>query len=292
MFSQWQCIRQNIGTWYGSFTNFSAEGELLKDTPSVLILKETELDKTMQLVLKRTPPGGTTNVTTRSFSAPGPAPYIYFFESGAFTQGSAQWMAFAQFGAEMCLKVGDRRARFVIMYKTSVDSSAQLDYVVLIRENYIEDAQFIEPAMTAAQMAGSWTGRLSTLSASMGSVATGSSQWNFDQSSENYSLRCKDVFEGKLGDIASEKQTRELFLAGEQTLSKNVVLLKGNLDYRLILLPNGTYCLVPDAIKKAVELRVEVGWLRADGRRSRLIRYYDDRGVWTHSALIEDHKNR
>ncbi|EDX86614.1 hypothetical protein S7335_4319 [Synechococcus sp. PCC 7335] len=291
MLSQWQCIRQNIGTWYGSFTKFSAEGELLKDTPSVLTLEETELDKTMQLVLERTPPGGTTDVTTRSFSAPGPAPYISFFESGAFTQGSAQWTAFAQFGAEMSLKVGDRRARFVIMYKSSVDGSAQLNYVVLIRETQTEDAQFTEPAMTPAQIAGSWTGRLSALSASMEPVATGLSRWNFDQSSGSYSLRCEDAFGKISADQAIEEQTRELFLTGEQASSKSVVLLTGNLDYRLILLPNGTYCLVPDAIKKAVEFRVEVGWLSGSGRRSRLIRYYDDQGVWTHSALIEDYKD-
>ena len=292
MLSQWQCIRQNIGTWYGSFTQFSAEGELLKDTPSVLTLLETEPDKTMQLVLKRTPPSGATEVITRSFSAPGPAPYIYFFESGAFTQGSAQWTAFAQFGAEMCLKVGDRRARFVIMYQSGVDGSAQLDYVVLIRETQTEGAQFIEPAMTASQMTGNWTGTLSALSASMEPLATGSSEWRFEQSFQSYFLRCKDAFEDNLGDQASGAQTKKLLLSGKQTHLDNVVPLRGKLDYRLIALPNGTYCLVPNVIQKAAEFRVEVGWLRSDGKRSRLIRYYDSRGVWTRSALIEDRKNQ
>ncbi|MBE9063121.1 DUF3598 family protein [cf. Phormidesmis sp. LEGE 11477] len=283
MLSQWQCIRQNIGTWYGSFTQFSPEGEQVKDTPSVLTLKETVPDQTMQLVLERTPPGGTTDVTTRSFSAPGPAPYVYFFESGAFTQGPAQWTAFAQFGAEMCLTVGDRRARFVIMYDSGVDGSARLKYVVLIRETQTEGAQFAEPTMTPAQIKGRWTGTLSALSASMEPMTIGSSEWQFDLSTKRFSLSCQDT----LKEQAGEGQTRKLSLAGER-LSDNVFLLEGEIDYRLLGLPNGTYCLVPDVIQKVGEFRVEVGWLRDDGMRSRLIRYYDNRSVWTHSALIED----
>ncbi len=280
MLTQWQCIRQNIGTWYGSFTRFSPDGEQVKDTPSVLTLKETEPDQTMRLTLERTPPGETTDVTTRSFDAPGPAPYVYFFESGAFTQGSAQRTAFAQFGAEMCLKVGDRRARFVIMYESGVDGSAQLEYVVLIRETQTEGLKFSEPALTLAQMTGEWTGTLSALYATMEPMTTGSSKWQFDHAS----LCCQDTF---------GETTRKLSLTQEQNESDsgspdNITLLKGELDYRLITLPNGTYCLVPKTIEQAAEFRIEVGWLREDGMRSRLIRYYDRRGVWTHSALIED----
>ncbi|MEL6456600.1 MAG: DUF3598 family protein, partial [Cyanobacteria bacterium J06623_5] len=116
MLSQWQCIQQNIGTWHGTFAQFSPDGDLVKETPSVLTLEETQPGQRMQLTLERTPDGGTTDITRRSFSAPGPAPYVYFFESGAFSQGTAQWSKFGQFGAEMSLKVGDRRVRFVIMY--------------------------------------------------------------------------------------------------------------------------------------------------------------------------------
>ncbi len=275
MLSQWQCIQKNIGTWDGSFTQFSPDGEQIKDTPSVLTLEEAEPGKTMQLTLKRTLPGGETDVTKRSFSSPGPAPYVYFFESGSFTQGSAQWTAFTQFGAEMCLTLGDRRARFVIMYESSVSGSAQLKYVVLIRETQTEDAQFSEPKITLAQIQGSWKGTLSALYATMAPATTGSSQWEMDQDS----LSCRDEF-------GENSQTLQLSL--EQNNSDKVVLLKGALDYRLMTLPNGTYCLVPREITKATEFRIEVGWLRETGERSRLIRYYDSRGVWVQSALIED----
>lgn len=275
MLAQWQCIQQNVGIWYGSFTKFSPAGEQLKDTPSVLTLEETEPDKTMQLTLKRTPAGGTTDVTTRSFSAPGPAPYVYFFESGSFTQGTAQWTAFAQFGAEMCLTVGDRRARFVIMYENDASGSTRLEYVVLIRETKTKGAQFGEPAMTLAQMTGSWKGRLSALHATMEPATTGFSQWQLDHAS----LSCQDNF---------RENTEKLLLTLEKSDSDKIVLLKGELDYRLMTLPNGAYCLVPSVIEKATEFRIEVGWLQEDGERSRLIRYYDSRGAWTTSALIED----
>ena len=274
MLTQWQCIRQNIGTWHGSFTRFSPEGEQIEDTPSVLTLKETEPDKTMQLTLERTPPAGTTEVTQRSFSAPGLAPDAYFFESGAFTQGSAQWAAFAQFGAEMCLTVGDRRVRFVIMYESSVNGSAQLKYVVLIRETQTKGVRFSEPAPTPTQMTGEWTGTLSALHATMAPMTIGSSQWHFDHAS----LCCQDTF---------GETTEKLLLAKEQDES-GVLLLKGKLNYKLMSLPNGTYCLVPEAIGKAAEFRIEAGWLREDGMRSRLIRYHDQQGVWMTSALIED----
>ncbi|MGB3788799.1 MAG: DUF3598 family protein [Phormidesmis sp.] len=280
MLTQWRCIQQNLGTWYGSFTRFSAEGEPVKDTPSVLTLQETEPDKTMQLTLKRTPPGETTEVTTRSFSAPGPAPYVYFFESGAFTQGSAQWTAFAQFGAEMCLTVGDRRARFVIMYESGVDGSAQLKYVVLIRETQTEGAHFLEPAMTLDQMTGEWTGTLSVLHATMEPMTTGASEWRFDRAS----LCCQDTF----GETAEKLSLTKEQNGSDGGSAGNVVRLKGELDYKLMTLPNGTYCLVPGAIAQAAEFRIEVGWLRQDGMRSRLIRYYDHRSVWMRSALVED----
>ena len=74
MVSQWQCIQQNIGTWHGSFMQISPGGELVKDTPRVLTLEETELDKTMALTLERFPAGEDKKVNRLTFTAPGPAP--------------------------------------------------------------------------------------------------------------------------------------------------------------------------------------------------------------------------
>jgi hypothetical protein len=160
------------------------------------------------------------------------------------------------------------------MYESSVSGSAQLKYVTLIREIKTEGDQFGEPKMTPAQIQGHWKGCLSALHATMAPATTGSSQWELNQAS----LNCRDEF----GENA---QTLKLSL--EQNDSDQIVLLKGELEYRLMALPSGTYCLVPSEINRATEFRIEVGWLR-EGERSRLIRYYDNRGVWVHSALIED----
>jgi len=280
MKSQWQCIQQNIGTWHGSFTQFSPDGEQIKDTPSVLTLEETEADKTMQLTLERWPSDGAPDVVNRSFSAPGPAPYVYFFETGAFSQGSAQWRAFSQFGAEMSLKVGDRRSRFVIMYCSTPEGGTELAYVTLIRETQSGGTQFIEANTVPKQMIGKWTGASTVLFATMEPATAGISQWTL----EDTALESTHSFN-------DQSNTLSLTCAASSAPTVHqLVALKGDLDYQLMPLPNGTYCLTPRKIKKDTAFQIEVGWLRSNGERSRLVRYYDKRGVWIESALIEDHR--
>ena len=279
MKSQWDCIRQNVGVWYGSFTQFDANGQQVKDTPSVLTLEETEPDQKMQLTLERTPPGESTNTVKRDFSAPGPAPYIYFFESGAFSQGSAQWAAFSQFGAEMSIKVGDRRSRFVIMYESTIEGTSQIKYVTLIRESREKEDRFKQPTLSLTSLLGQWKGQVEMLHASMEPLSKGESKWQFEPSSLESREQCDDV-------------SQRLSLSSEDIhLADKPVVLQSELSYKLIPLPNGTYCLLPEIIQKEKAFRVEVGWLRKD-ERSRLIRYYDAQGVWTHTALIEDKPDR
>lgn len=281
MKSQWDCIRQNIGTWHGSFTQFSPEGQQTKDVPSVLRLEETEPGEKMQLSLERTPPGESTDTTRRSFSAPGPAPYVYFFEDGSFSQGSSQWAAFSQFGAEMSIKAADRRVRFVIMYEGNSEGTSQLKYVTLIRETQAEGSQFDEPDLLLDQLSGEWSGAASVLYASIDAASKGNSDWQL----ENSTLTSKETF---------DETVQALSLSGDLDLAsgdRKPVILKENLTYQLMPLPNGTYCLVPQTIGKGEAFRVEVGWLSGEGVRSRLIRYYDTQGVWTHTALIEDRRS-
>ncbi len=279
MKSQWDCIRQNVGTWYGSFTQFSADGEQVKDTPSVLMLEETELDKKMQLTLERTPSGESTNTVRQTFSAPGPAPYVYFFESGAFSQGASQWSAFKQFGVEMSIKAGDRRVRFVVMYESTAEGTSRLDYVTLIRETREQDGQFEEPALWARSLFGQWKGKAEVLHAAMNPLSESNSEWQFEDSM----LTSRERFDESEQSVSLSGEAANLAAAGPVTL-------QGALPYQLMPLPNGTYCLTPQTIGKGEAFRVEVGWLRKEGARSRLIRYYNAQGVWTHTALIEDRR--
>jgi len=278
MVSQWQCIQQNIGTWHGAFLQFSSDGELVKDTPSVLTLEETEPGKTMELTLVRSPSDGPEKVNKLIFTAPGPAPYVYFFENGAFAQGSSQWSSFGQFGTEFSLKVGDRRVRFVVIYEGTPSYTSRIKYVTLICETPSAESEFPEPQMTPQQLMGQWSGTLEVLNSSGELENSETSQWRFNEGLE---LRAQESFAG-------EKQT--LSASGE--LSDNVVLLKGTeetaLTYQLMALPHGAYCLLPQEIKQGCSFRIEVGWKSAEGERSRFIRYYDSRGVWMHSALVND----
>ena len=286
MMSQWQCIQQNVGTWQGSFTQFSPAGEQVKDTPSILTLAETKSGE-MQLTLERTPEGKPPNVVTQKFSSPGPAPYIYFFETGAFSQGSAQWAAFRQFGAEMSIKVGDRRVRFVIMYTGTTNGTSELAYVTLIRETQSGETSFSEPDLKIEQLIASFTGDANILHADMSSPMTvGHSRWYAETTGDGMVLNS-----GEYG-ARNSSFVQELSLAAEQPLERShaqkVIPLEGDLAYQLMLLPNGAYCLLPQTIEKAVAFRIEVGWLRQDGERSRLIRYYNEQGVWTSTTLVED----
>ena len=286
MNAQWDCIRQNIGTWYGSFTKFSPEGEQLNDIPSVLTLEETEPGEKMELTLERTPPGESTNTVHKEFSAPGPAPYVYFFESGAFSQGSSQWAAFSQFGAEMSIKAGDRRARFVIMYESNSEGTSKIKYVTLIRETQTEGTQFNEPPLSLKQLSGKWTGDVQVLHASMEPLSEGSSEWQLKDST----LTSQEKF----GETTPSLSLSGAF--GLKSTDGKPVSLEGELTYQLMPLPNGIYCLLPQTIRKDEAFRIEAGWLRENGERfsdgdvsrTRLIRYYDSRGVWTNTALIED----
>ena len=302
MISQWRCIQQNMGAWHGSFTQFSPEGEQVKDTPSVLTLEEVELGEKMQLTLERSPESGSKEITRREFFAPGPAPYVYFFESGAFSQGSSQWAAFGQFGAEVSIKVGDRRVRFVIMYDSGSDGTSSIKYVTLIRETQAGGTQFTEPDMTPAKLLGQYTGTVSALHATMQPMSVGTSLWTFAWTPEQAGLTAKEtvaretVAEEMTDEENDETNLQTLLLNSnhsEQGLhSKRPISLTApdaeGLAYQLMPLPNGAYCLLPATLRQNIAFRIEAGWLRTDGNRSRLIRYYDSRGVWTHSALVED----
>ena len=280
MKSQWDCIRENIGVWRGSFTQFSADGQPEKDTPSVLTLEETEQGEKMQLTLERTPPGESTNIVKRDFSAPGPAPYVYFFENGAFSQGSSQWAAFSQFGAEMSIRVGDRRVRFVIMYESTVEGTSEIKYVTLIRETREEGISFEQPDLSLQSLNSSWTGEIAVLHASMEPLSKGHSEWQLDATA----LENREQFDEVTQSVSLSSEDVDL------TADKPAVL-QGDLAYVLMPLPNGTYCFIPQTIRKGEAFRIEVGWLEKEDARSRLIRYYDAQGVWTHTGLIEDQRS-
>ncbi|MBL1211136.1 DUF3598 family protein [Geminocystis sp. GBBB08] len=51
--SQWLRLLKNVGIWQGSFTQFSPDGVLVKNTPTELILESFNDNKTLKLTLNR-----------------------------------------------------------------------------------------------------------------------------------------------------------------------------------------------------------------------------------------------
>ena len=279
MRSQWECLQQNIGIWHGAFLQFSPEGEQIKETPSVLTLKETEPNQIIELILEREPDDGPKKVNRLTFTVPGPAPATYFFEDGSFSQGASQWSAFGQFPTEFSLKVGDKRVRFVVMYESTQSYTSKVKYVTLICETQSDGSQFVDGKLTATQLAGTCEGKATVLDSRTGDFVMGESHWSFD---DKLSLVSKEQFSGGAHSLRMTCGKAAETCLVLQPESEN------ELTYQLMLLPKGAYCLLPREIKREKAFRIEVGWVSEVGMRSRFIRYYDTRGVWTESALIKD----
>ena len=285
--SQWNALKENIGVWYGSFEQYAPNGELVKDTPSVLTLAE-ENEQTLALTLERMPAGEPKKVNNLTFTYPGPAPYTYFFASGAFSQGSSQWSSFGQFVTEFSMKVRDRRIRFVIAYDSTQSYTSALKYVTLICETQEGGAQFNKQSPNLQQLSGAWQGEGEILDPITGSFSPQKeSIWMLLKPSEAaYALRCEEqVGESYAIDAVSVESTENADGAAAVTTFES----KNNAQqYQLMQLSKGAYCFLPKEIRQNDEFRIEVGWVSEQGERSRFIRYYDTRGVWTHSALIHD----
>lgn len=297
--SQWDCIRENIGVWNGAFLQFSMDGELQKDTPSVLTLAETEPDKTMSLTLERMPDGEPKKFNNLTFTYPGPAPYTYFFESGAFSQGSSQWSSFGQFLAEFSMKVGDRRIRFVVAYESTPSYTSTIKYVTLICETQSGGTQFKADPISAEQLLGTWQGSgesLDVCTRSFEKKNRSRCQFGFvSNHQQQLALQCEEQIGEHVYSLTlkGESTGNGVERSDEKLSRQRVVLLKDaatNISYQLMLLPNRTYCLLPREICRECDFRLEVGWLSEENERSRFVRYYDTRGVWMHSAQLSDAK--
>ncbi|MEL7070500.1 MAG: DUF3598 family protein [Cyanobacteria bacterium J06581_3] len=308
MTSQWDSLRKNIGVWKGAFVQFSPKGAQVSETPSVLTLEESAPGKTINLTLERFPPEAPKKVNNLTFTASGPGPALSFFENGTFAQGSSQWSAFGQFATEVSLKIGDnKRVRYVVMYESTQHYTSQIKYVTLICEHREGTAPFTEKPLTTSQISsqsdgqsdGSWTGEASVVFTDGKPPTTGRSQWQLDS---NLAFSCAEQWADSTHSLEAEglgADKSDGSAAQPATVIRLAPATEGQLPYQLMLLPKGAYCLLPTEIEKERDFRLEVGWLSDAGERSssggvsrtRLIRYYDTRGVHTESALIKDQRS-
>ena len=270
MRSQWEGLLQNLGIWDGSFTQVSTEGILLQDTPSVVILEGRNNNQTVYQSVERFPP---TEAPERKIELEYTSidRYLIFFDNGDFARGSSYYSAFGVFGSEFGLIDRERRLRFVILYDRD-----RLDKITVIREHLRDSNQPENPLLTADQLLGTWSGEIVT------HYADGRAR---QQSRTTLSIR-------REGDrIGYTLELEGASLQSTGTVEGNMVNFTGGRQpVRLLLLPDGGSIAAPVTIESGKPFFIEVGWLRSATERSRLIRYYDERGSWSTASLITERK--
>lgn len=280
MKSQWDCLRQNLGEWHGSFTQFSPDGVELQDTPSVLVLEEQPEPQTMRLVLTRYPNGGTAHEMVRSFSYPGPGYAVPFFETGTFSQGSLQWAPFGQFGAELALTSGDRRLRFVPMFEGTADGKSVLKTITLIRETRAGCDDIPSPIPAVEALVGRWRGKAVTLYPSGQEATTMDTDLAIAVNGSTLTQSLSFGSGAALRTVDSSGRIDGHSLWFEQ----------GSVPYRVLFLPGGGSMVSPTVIERDRAFLLEAGWLVTPTHRQRLVRQYSEKGEWISLTLVEEYR--
>ncbi len=163
MVAQWENFLQNLGEWHGSFTQLSARGEVLQDTPSIISLEGFNDNKTVRLKLRRFSPNpsgvGEPEVSelVREYQTLGRD--ILFFENGAFSQGTIQLAPYSECGAEFSFIYNYRRLRLLPIYNTD----GNLSTLTLIREKQLDKNVPERPPLTVEDLLGEWQGEAVTM---------------------------------------------------------------------------------------------------------------------------------
>lgn len=277
MRSQWENFLKNLGEWQGSFTQFSNQGEIVKDTPSILQLEASDDNKTVCLTLRRFPPSpdGITkppvDELVREFQSLGRE--ILFFENGAFSQGTIQLAPFAKSGAEFGFMAENRRLRLVEMF----DPDGNLEQLTLIRETRANTDTVERPPLTVEALLGTWNGEAITLYPDLRSPDTFSTQMNLQLDNT--------------GKLTQSLTFGNHTISSTATINGSILHFDGGSNIKVYLFPDGASATVPQQVKLRQPFFFEAGWLVNPSERQRLIRRYNDKGEWESLTLVTEHKN-
>lgn len=266
--SQWTRLLKNVGIWQGSFTQFSIDGKLIKNTPTVVKLEGFNEDKSLRLTVNRlgeNQPPYINEFTSLNRS-------ILLFESGHFAKTSLQFSPFSTFGAEFGFILGDRRLRMVQLF----DKNSNLDEITLIRE-FRENSNASEnPALSVEQLVGEWEGEALTLYP----------DW---RDSKPYPTNLKIQREGN--SLIQTLKMPQLEINSTATINDSTLTFsENNNPIRVLLLPDGASSTTPLKISLRQSFFLEVGWLVNPNQRLRLIHRYDDKGSWSDVTLVTEFK--
>jgi hypothetical protein len=273
MNSNWENFLQNLGEWRGSFTTFSAAGEILSDTESILNLVASEENRLVKFRVRRYGEEGYDSAPTNDFTEEYRTigRQNVFFDTGAFSKGTIQISPISDFAAEYGFVAIDRRLRFVQLF----DMDRKFSKVVLIRE-FLADTEPVEqPPLTADRLIGRWVGQATTAYAD---------------------LRNPEMFETclEIQRIGSD-QLQQTLTFGDRSISSTALITDQKLIFadtnrEILLLPDGGSSNVPLQVNSRTPVFVEAGWLVTDTDRQRLLRSYNDKGEWVSSTHVIEHK--
>lgn len=266
--AQWLRLLKNVGTWKGSFTQFSPTAKLIKDTTSELNLQGLNNNQSIKITVTKF--DGNSQPYSNEFTNLNRS--IFLFAEGHFAKGSLQFSPYSIFGAEYGFLVGDRRCRMVKIY----DTSSNLQEVTLIRE-FRENSNAQErPKLTLEQLLGEWEGKAETLYP----------DW---RNSEPYNTNLKIEQQGN--QVIQRLTSPELNFNSTGTINDSYVSFNDSgEEIRVLLLPDGASATVPLKIENRQPFFLEFAWLVEPNHRLRLIRQYDNQGAWKNITLVKEHK--
>lgn len=276
MRSQWECLLQNLGEWQGSFTQFSPQGELIDDTPTVVSFEALNNDQTMRQIVRRFPANQPQDEKILEYSSLGRG--ILFFENGAFSNGSIQFAPFSEFGTELGLIDDKRRLRLVQMF----DQSGQFDRITLIREKLAGTTAPERPPLKLDDLVGEWQGEAVTIYPDWRSPDKYPTQLQIVKNSNNQITTQQLI-------IVDGNSTRQI---------NSTARIEGSILYfdnsypviQIMLLPDGASSTCPQQLIAGKAFFLEVGWLLQPNLRQRLMRRYDNKGGWSSLTLITEHR--
>ncbi|NES07282.1 MAG: DUF3598 family protein [Okeania sp. SIO2F4] len=280
MKTQWENFLQNLGEWHGSFTNISAKGEILKDTPSILILESLDdQNKQVRLTLRRfnsfakTPESKVDEIVSEYQTL---GRNLLFFENGAFSKGVIQIAPFSINGAEFGFVNKNRRLRLVELF----NKDGNFDKLTLIREKRAGTDASENPPLTVDALLGKWHGEAITMYPDLREPDTYPTQMEL-----NIDNTGRLVQEITFGDTHPKTLTSTARIEGSI-----LHFDQSSQPVKIVLLPDGASATLPVKIELRKPLFFELGWLIEPQLRQRLIRSYNDKGEWVSSTLVTEEK--
>ncbi|NEP44913.1 MAG: DUF3598 family protein [Okeania sp. SIO2G4] len=280
MKTQWENFLQNLGEWHGSFTKISAQGDIVEDTPSILILESLDdQNKTVRLTLRRFTSSGDNsqpkvNELVREYQNFGKD--TMFFEDGAFSQGSIQISPISVNGAEFSFINQNRRLRLVELFNQ--DGSFQT--LTLIREKRAGTNALENPTLTVDALLGKWQGEAITIYSDLRTPDVYPTQ-----------MQLKVDNTGRLFQQITFGNTNQKTITSTARIEGSILHFdQGSQPVKVLLLPDGASATLPIKVELRKPVFFEAGWLIKPDLRQRLIRTYNEKGEWVSLTLVTEHR--